>query len=144
MENMTIDNKIEKCNMISARENIPNSRKLREIVYTLFNQGEEYNKHAISCPRCGEILDEDLEDCVEINVSDTGSIYYRWYCPYCTKDIFTADYYTNGKTTEREMLVEKRNKIYATLQQYSGPYHRLKNEYNNIINAIQCIDSTLP
>lgn len=38
---MTIDDKIEKCNMISARGNTPNSRKLREIVYTLFNKGEE-------------------------------------------------------------------------------------------------------
>lgn len=38
MENITIDDKIEKCNMISARGNTPNSRKLREIVYTLFNK----------------------------------------------------------------------------------------------------------
>ncbi len=143
MENMTIDDKIEKCNMISARGNTPNSRKLREIVYTLFNKGEEYNKHAVSCPWCEETLDEDLEDCVEINVNDTGSIYYRWYCPYCTKDIFTADYYTNGKT-EREMLVERRDEVYKVLEQYSGIYHRLKNEYNNIVDAIWRIDSTLP
>jgi len=143
MENMTIDDKIEKCNMISARGNTPNSRKLREIVYTLFNKGEEYNKHAVSCPWCEEALDEDLEDCVEIEVNDTGSIYYKWYCPYCAKDIFTADDYTHpeGKT-EREILIEKRNKVYTTLQQYSGIYHRLKNEYNNIVDAIWRIDNT--
>lgn len=142
MENMTADDKIEKCNMISARGDISNSRKLREIVYTLFNKGEEYNKYAISCPWCNEILDENLEDCVEIKVDDTGSIYYQWYCPYCTKDIFIADSYTNGKT-EREMLIEKRDEVYKTLKQYSEPYHHLKNEYNNIVDAIWRIDNML-
>ena len=140
---MMIDDKIEKCNMISARGNTPNSRKLREIVYALFNKGEEYNKHAISCPWCEEALDKDLEDCVEIHVNDTGTISYRWYCPYCTKDIFTADCYTNEKT-EREMLVERRDQVYKALKQYSKSYLRLKNEYNNIVDTIWRIDNTLP
>lgn len=42
------------------------------------------------------------------------------------------------------MLVERRDEVYKVLEQYSGIYHRLKNEYNNIVDAIWRIDSTLP
>lgn len=146
-ENLTFDDKIEKCNMISAKSNMSNQKKLRRIVYLLTSKKEEYEPSDIYCPSCGHSLyyvDEtvNLDNCVKIIVDDTDTISYDWYCPYCNNHIFTADYYTHpeGKTVQ-SMLVDRRNNIYKELQGYSKIYYSLKEEYTKVVNMIWQIEN---
>lgn len=43
-----------------------------------------------------------------------------------------------------QQLTQKRDKIYKELQEYSLKYHKLKNEYKQILDEIWLIENTDP